>query len=355
MITKTQKSGYILVLSLMIVGAIMVLVTQLFRQGQTHMAFVHTMVEREKAKMLALSGIEIARCQLTIPKPKKEEKTKISTETKQKKVNPAHLFLQRVLPTINRWQTFTFKEKRDGMDGTIKMALSCEEGKLNINRLFDFEKKKFKGEGKLTGNMQDILKRLLEASKKFIKADLFCPLQTFLAKRERPLDDTTQLLSVPHFDQFKHTIFYQPITANKIQGNIFLTDIFTIWSDSAKLEPWLLSHSLCAILNLKVAAGDDIVNRKQQVELLTRNFKPKATWSNDWDVAFKELYGKTFSMLPQGFSSLLNSEFEPNTFGVLVQGTAGKVTQKVYAILKRNIDDSSSYYEEPEIIKLYWL
>ena len=38
----------------------------------------------------------------------------------------------------------------DGIDATISMSIQSEQGKLNINSLYDFEKKKFVDEGKPT-------------------------------------------------------------------------------------------------------------------------------------------------------------------------------------------------------------
>ena len=57
--------------------------------------------------------------------------------------------MSRILPTLNRWQEFDLKEKVDGVDGQIKVCLMCEEGKINLNRIIDFEKGTFDGDGKI--------------------------------------------------------------------------------------------------------------------------------------------------------------------------------------------------------------
>ena len=49
------------------------------------------------------------------------------------------------MPTLNRWQTFELTEEIDGLDGEIKLCITCEDGKLDLNQWYDFNKKKFIG------------------------------------------------------------------------------------------------------------------------------------------------------------------------------------------------------------------
>ena len=71
-----HQSGFILVLTLMILSMIVMLVTQLFQSSVIHFYFDRTMIEREKAKVLARSGIELAYSLLTITPPQDKEGAK---------------------------------------------------------------------------------------------------------------------------------------------------------------------------------------------------------------------------------------------------------------------------------------
>jgi len=95
----------------------MTLIGQLVRHVFTHSKYVRSQINQEQAKLLATSGITIALSGLT-------EKT--------------------LLPHLNRWQTFHLTKDIDGVDGTIYICISSEDGKLNINKAFDFDKNEIK-------------------------------------------------------------------------------------------------------------------------------------------------------------------------------------------------------------------
>lgn len=52
-------------------------------------------------------------------------------------------FLEAFFPSLHQWQTFKLKEGVEGIDATIRICLSCEEGKINLNNIYDFKEKKF--------------------------------------------------------------------------------------------------------------------------------------------------------------------------------------------------------------------
>ena len=70
--STTASSGYILVLTLIILSIIVIMVTQLFNKGRVHLYYAKTMIEREQAKQLALGGIQLAMNQLAVM-PKQEK------------------------------------------------------------------------------------------------------------------------------------------------------------------------------------------------------------------------------------------------------------------------------------------
>lgn len=355
----TKRSGFIMILTLMIISMIMILVTRLYEQSRIHAALVHTLINREKAKMLALSGVQLALSQLSVEQEKAEQKNELALQKEKVKDATKQIdtiekrFLEHVLPALNRWQQFKLSKEHDGIDGLIKITISCENGKININQLFDFAKKKFKGEGQLSGNMKNfvqlITKHLVELTG---QKDLFFPLLDFLSKRGYQLNEVSELLAIKEFDIFKDRIFYQPPEKTEKKQQVYLADIFTIWSDSMKIEPWLLSDSVCTLFGLKGVHGGDVAAREQQVVQWVKNFKTQQRWPDDWNKTFKGVYGKDFAALPKGVDNLLNTKFEPTVFSVVSYGTTAKVTQRVYALVKRERRKKGFFFK---VNKLYWI
>ena len=301
-----------MVLILFVMSIAIILSTQLFNEGMSDIVFARTSMNREKAKLLAEGGVQLAMSQLALTG---------SGEDQTKK------FLEKILPALNRWQVFELKESVDGIDGTVKICISCEEGKLNLNKLYDFKNKKFLGE-----NTPHDTKKLLG----IIFPDLLEPLEKLLGSRGKPLDDATDLLNAKEFGKtFKNKIFYQPIEDAKQVPALYLLDLFTVDRVTVALQPWLLSDSWCGVFNLTRAKPGDIKTRQQEVKKWVETFKPNAKWAADWDGSLKNVYGKEFSTLPKGCEVALASQFGAQTFSVLSYGSVGAISQRIYAILQR--------------------
>lgn len=368
-----------------------VLVSYVFTSGSIHVPFIKTMIDREKAKQLALGGIQIAISQLSqevdtqqdakepqAAKPDQPEKPKLSPEDQANK----KLF-ETIMPELNRWQRFPLSQDVDGIDGQIKICLVSEEGKININALYDFKKHAYKG----TQAQQEISKVLLRETFKSIgKEDLFEQFEKYLKDRSYRLDDVTELMSIKGFEAFKNNIFYQPPALKNVQAKssqvsaaqfdqadaqepgdqtsgakkgkkkVYLTDIFTVWSGKFSVDPWLLSDSLCGLLGVKRAERGDIEGRKQAVEQIAKEFKSTFQFPADWKKYFEPLYGTDFKSLSKGVEFILNTKFEPKIFSVLSYGSVGSVTLKMLAILQREktTKDKRIAYSVT-IKKIYWL
>jgi hypothetical protein len=343
------KTGYIMIFTLLVVGAAMMIVTYVGHRGSFYLPFSYMIIAREKAKMLALGGVQVAIAQLSQVDKSKEKK---EDEGKQSALESD--FLLRILPTLNRWQEFDLKENIDGIDGQIKLCLMCEEGKINLNDIIDFNKGTFKGDDQK--GWKAVMQEVCRSIEKLTKAsDLFPAFEKIIKDLKFPFNDATELITHKEFSQFKDTLFYQPPTQKK-QDTLYLTDIFTVWSSSEKLEPWLFSDSMNGVLGLPRVEVDDIKQRKEQSAAWVKNFKAQTNWQQDWKTILMPVYGKELRTLPKHIDSMLNTQFDPCFFSVLVHGKVGDVTQRVYAILERNKrsqGDTVAY--DVAIKKLYWL
>jgi hypothetical protein len=348
---QPNQNGYILVLTLMLISIMAIMVTQLFHKAVVQTNFDRIMIDREKAKALALGGIEIAMGQLTIAVDQKEKK-EMQKDDAQKKL------LKAIVPILNRWQEFPLKEKNDGIDGTVKIAICCEQGKLDINEFFDFEAKKFKNEGQATNDAKKVCQEIFNSLKKFIGGtDLFSVFEKFLKGRQYKLNDVTELMEIPEFQRvFKLMNFYEPPTQEtKRKRPVYLTDLFTVWSNHDKLQPWLLSDSICGIFNFKRAEFNDVGKRKRQIDQIIKDFKGfNEAVVQVWDKQLKPFYGRDFKELSKIVQELLAGQFEPTVFSVLSYGQIGEITQKIFAIIeKRSASQNAS--GKLVIKKLYWL
>lgn len=364
-----KKNGYILILSLMIIALAVTLVTYIFYVGSVQMPYSHTMINREKAKLLALSGLQIAIAKLSQEVEIKEESKKPNSsespgkQAENKKAEPTPLdqaaqkLIKEIVPTLNRWQTFALKQEYDGIDGIIKICMGCESGKLDLNAWYDFEKHIFKGDKA----KQEIIKKLItEFFKRIGKEDLYAEFEKFLKARQYRLDDVTELLRASGFIAFKDAIFYPgPVKEKEEEKDkipVYLTDIFTVWSGKQTVEPWLLSHSMCGLVGVKQTTTVDVESRKKAVEQVIKDVKIDAQWATDWKKLLSPLYGVELSALPKSIELIFDTKFEPKIFSVLSYGIVGEVTQKMLAILERNEEKNDKKLAYKVIIKkLYWL
>lgn len=384
--TTKVNHGYILIVTLLMIAGMTAIGTYIFLRSTVFIPFMRTMYDREKAKVLAMGGLQIAIQQLSqFDEAESEQDTSSPaagsqtagsqptgspaasqtpqpTKSKQESGGPLQLFT-RLMPIINRWQTFPLQKKIDGIDGAIQVCLVCEEGKINLNRIYNFDKSEFRGQGQPKGDWQKIMGVVCKQIEEMLGGkELFPALEGFLKKRNYPLYDITELLTIKEFAIFRNHIFYQPTDKKtddqKGEGktNIYLTDLFTTFSDKPTIEPRLFSDSILALLKLTQTASIDAAKRTEQVSSMEKTFKQNAQWPNDWETQLKPLYDKEIPNVINGLDSVLSTQFNPTQFSVFTYGTVGTVTQRLLAIVKRNkrARNGKTGYDI-SISKLYWL
>ncbi len=365
--TSAQR-GYIMIVTLIVVSLAIALVTFLVNRGMVYAPFMQTFTDRCRAQELAMSGVNMAMSQLAYAdvvstKGKGEEKEAHADEEKEpgkdgkkeghKGNEHEKKMLMTLLPLLGRWQTFALNGTKDGIDATIKICVMSEDGKINLNELYDFQGHTFDNKdvkiflegfcGKIgTGSSGE---------------EAFKGLEAFLKGRDDEIRDVTELVTVKAFDHFKNMLFYSPDEAQQVTGkdkkkNLYLTDIFTVWSHKRTIDPWLLSHSVCALLGLeRPAQGLD-----DQAKQLIKNFKSSYGWPADWNTQFAKMYKKNFNGLPKKSEVILNPTFGPETFSVLSYATVGQSTHRIFAIVERDMAErKNGAPARMSIKKIYWI
>lgn len=373
---RQNKPGYILILTLMAIALLTTIITKMYYQSSAYLPLAEFCIKRQKAANLALGGLQMALSKLN----GSQNQENLLPDNKTAKSKSA-IFLERLLPSINRWQIFNLKEDTDGVVGQIKFCISCENGKINLNQLYDFDKHEFKDvknniansdlakkdqqsfNQKSNSPIQQFLQEIFASLERLTKHKVDAKaaneaLIRFLSTRQYQLLDVTELLQIPEFNYFKEHVFYEPpseITQNSdnLLRPVYLTDLFTTWTSTAQIEPWLFSDSILALLSFPRAQANDIMKRDDKVVQWTNNLKETSNWQADWNKSLGLVYGIELANLPKSAVGLLENKFHPQVFSAVSYGTVDGVTQKVYAIIKLQSKTTGSGFFVIE--KLYWI
>lgn len=342
------KSGYILIFSMiMIAGAVGIITTVLFKaMSQSGRSTV--MLDRVQARMLALSGLEIAMSELFV---KESELEKAQAK-----------FIKK----INKWKTYNFNDQV-APKSSVSIYISSESGKLNLNdfqywfvldgKSIDpedlFESQKLQEVAK---KGEKIISKISEAVRKFSPAvklltDVNKKIQSQIdiikiledANYKLYLEDATDLYGQSFRADLKFDLFRAPQEFD----SIVLTDLFTGISSSIKdhenptVQLWGLSKSL-----IKIFGSNSIDLESKSEDELKKIFKDAKTFSELYAGGILELYNN------ENTKSFFSSKFEPEVFSVLSYGSVGLSKCKLFALLKR---DRSSKDIRYKITKIYWI
>ncbi len=359
-----KQNGFIIPLVLMLISIALVLATNIYQKGSIFVPFMSTIMKRNQARRLALSGMQVAMSQLaqTVkPKADKNAEKPSPGQTAAKAPSAqeeAKAFLGRLLPLINRWQEFKLTKDTDGVDGTIKIALSSEEGKINLNSFYDFARSKFVGEGQSQKDWKKTLQLLSQKIQKSmgISANLFESFEKFFKQRQYKVNDATELLPIDGFKSFAQALFYEPPSSEAAQKRpLYLLDMFTVYGNGT-LQPWLLSDSVRGLFDMKRTVPLDEKQRKEMSQTMLKNFKSSINLAQDWKTSFQPIYGIEFNRIPKGIEAFFSRSFDPRFFSVVSYGMVGDVSMRLYAILERirHVQKDKSWYDV-KIRKFYWI
>lgn len=369
-----KNPGFILVLTLLILSLATIIVTKLFVQARTYTAFSMITTKREQARHLAQSGVALALAQLTLHdtklKPKDEKQDKEKPNEKQAVEKQARQLLKTLLLVQNKWQTFVLTHDQDGIDAIIHICITCEDGKINLNKIWNFKTHAFSNTLLKTQDPKKLFGMLGETAAPFTNnKNMFEGVVDVLKKQPQPLFDITQLLTSTKLWDFKDHVFFEPpfeqpkeasksssefmpMVQDKVKDAIALTDLFTVWTDESTMYPLLLSTSMRLIFKLP-AHAPNTKEFAQEVDTLVEKIPlDGVNWMQDWNTYAKPVLQKEFAVLPKEILPFLGSKFEPRIFSVLCYAEVGTVKQKLLAILERSRVEKG---EEFKVKKLYWI
>ena len=323
---KNSKAS-ILIFTLIILSVITVLTVQLMRSVLINYIFTSNQIKMHQARTLAFGGVNLAISQL-LDENKNQKEENIKDEKDKDKVRQ---LLQRVFVNLNKKQTFKLMQDIDGIEGEVGFCISCENGKLNINKIFDFEKNEFKEEYKklLAG---------LKINGKLASGEILKKLTDFLKERNRKLDDISELTKIEGLN--KVDLFYKPPKISDIKNkqnlstDVYLQDLFTIWTDKEQLEFLFVSNSVLTILGLRRPLANDATVFEKQfkalIEIINKNYSQNL--NDNWSY-YSPIFGKENKLL-NNFKSIFSKEFGPKVYSVISYGKVGDMEQKLLVVLK---------------------
>ncbi len=407
---KNSKPGYVLVLTLMIISVSLILITTVYQRYFSYQSAIGSLYNREQAKMLALGGVQVGLAQLALVNKKAGDqnnesqngsniKQNISGDNTQinsqdesfsqdqltdQKESPEQKWLTQVLPLINRWQTIELSDDITGVDGTLKLYIASEEGKINLNQFVvassegldnknaqeqssqaTTEKDPSSNEDKKSLNDQDgsleenIDKKRADqklnskgAINKIVmdkfQVNIESLVNNLYKKLGRYLIDPTELVTEKLPESITKNIFFNYPTDSQNSDDYYFMDIFTTFSKSYNLNPWLLSASTLKILGFSVPAGDSI-------KKIVKSFKSEINLEKDFISIFGPVYGIKNNENTQLI--IFNNKFEVEAFSIVSYATCNNARVGVCAIVER-ITQDPSYSKESfafRIKRLYWL
>lgn len=362
--THHTRSGFILVFALILTSLAVFLITVVASRSMLFLPYTRFIIQQQQATVLAMGGIQLGMSQLA--ETEKEEQQQPTPEP-DKKAQPAQsvdskAVLSHILPLINRWQAIKLTEKVEGIDGEIKLCITCEDGKININELYDFEKHEFITNANPAIDAKKIIQEICtRIEQKMGGKNLFAGFEKFLKERQYRVNDVTELLMIKEFEIFKNAVFEEPLhkEVNKQQNSpsLILTDLFTVWSGKKTIDPWLLTNTTSRIFGLRSVDQTDEQVRKKTVQEVVKSAKNQYNWAIDWAQFMRPFYEKEYSALPAHIGSMLSTNVKPQSFSIAAHATVGQNTVRLLAIVERvaTTEQGAQPRHEVTIKKIYTL
>lgn len=366
-----QQRGYILFITFSMLALCTALVSVFMVKGITHKKLAIALINQEQMNQFALSTTALAQSFLAFTAEEVKGVAQEAVGAQALKITPAdgdtgfgRLLLEKVLPVANITQKFNLKEIDKDFPIVINLTFFCESGKININGFYDLINKKFYDEG-VAGKDQKVFATWLfdKIAKLTEKPSLLQPFIEHVKQRKSQFNDVTELLAIKEFAAcFQGAIFYEKeqsnIKADQKNSKLFLTDIFTVVSENDTIQPWLLSPSVCALLDITQKSNKhEESEKKEETKIDLSSFKQQADWQKDWDIGLKPLYDISYDKIPEPIANMFSTRFSVTAFSILatvrkeVAEDVNNMMIRIFAILKqKRLPDNSITYD---VIRIY--
>lgn len=304
------RRGFILPLSLMLMAIAIALVARVALRMTAERGRTHYFGEQMQAQLLAEGAVPLIIAILNGEK-KSEEK---------KKEEPR---LLTVCAAMNRWQRFQFTAEREGFTGELALYLAVEQGKLDINRFYDWDKKAYRTDGQFDG--KKVLEWLSDRLEGIVSERTFADVYDDLAKkRKKPFDDVGEFFGHPAMKALRRWPKSPPEekeAAEQEKRIPALYDLFTIAAQSGT-SLGVLSDSLAWCASMKAPAFTQKDDSEKILAIAQKIENPIA--AADWNSLLAPLTGKEYTSLPRELVSAATSGVKNPVLSVVIESIVGE-------------------------------
>ena len=322
-----KKPGFITLLVFSILSFCSVLISLYLSHTATYKQLMTSIITKQKADRLATSCSALIES-IIVKQPQKQD----GAQKKDNEANTNEELMKRLFIFFNKQKMFALTQAHDNLDAQIYLSVSSEQGKINVNSLYDFETKKFIDEGKPSDKKKLCIWLFAKIATMTNTPTLFPQFEKYLALRTTDLNDVTELMSIKEFQTvFENRIFFD---FTKIPNEkIFLCDIFTTCTQQDTINPWLFSYSWCNILDLHPKANLTDEEKNKLFKISQTSSPWEQNWKSNWQ-NLQILYNKEYKDLAQEIKTILTPLFELNIFSLLLKANIKETNATVFTIVK---------------------
>lgn len=348
---KHKQQGFIILMMFVMLTVCATMVSLFLVRGTVYRCTVKSFLSRKRLERQLESALAVVEKSLVVESQDSQSTpdqgdAQAQTSQQASSSDDSKKLLAAFLQNRFKKVSATMMGQTDGQ--TVMSSVVLESGKINLNSLYDFSKKKFVNEGQDSGDKKQFAQWLFGRIAEVRGGkSLFGPFAEFLEKRSTSLNSVTELLQISEFaEYFYDAVFYQASESQDQPMKLCLTDLFTVASETDTIQPWVLSPSLIVLLGGSVGSLDPKI-----AEQALQKFAAEMDWSAKWNDTVGVLYGIKFDNLPEEVKSILTSQFEANIFSISLSVHDQNHKAGLYALLKQNKDEKglSTY----DIVRMY--
>jgi hypothetical protein len=303
------RRGFIMPLALILMALAMALIARVALRVNAEKAHMRSFALRTQAELLAQGALPIVEALLT-----GEHKKKAGDSEKKHAAVPPLLGL---CLSMNRWQRFQFTAERDGFSGEIAVYITAEAGKIDLNRLYDFEKKEYRSAGNF--DAKKFLVWISERLERITPDRSFSEIFDELVKqRKEPFSDVGELGAHRALAQFPRwpTQSKSAAAPEDQKQQPALYDLFTVASPQA-FSLGIATESVAFLAGMKAPAArtkDD----GEKLQLLAQSLE-KPIDPSLWNTLLAPLTGKEYTNIPRELVTAAVGEIQHPTVSVVIE------------------------------------
>lgn len=343
-----KKRGFVLIITFMMLSCALASVMLLFVFSFHHSAMMKVLTQKCYTLDCALTAPDFLKSILTPPE-KEEEKQQKSEKSEKDEIKESQkriLYLWKYSQNFAKVFAADKEQSSNSISCSYAMMLGSEQGKVNINGLYDFAKSTWASPEK-----KAFCKAFFTSISKFMKSKdtqenfLFDAFEKYLKKREAPFNDVCELFNIPEFAKlFPPEIIY---TGSGQSKNLYIGELFTVCTEQDTINCIGLSRSFALLVGAK---QENMIELLQQKDKIQEVMKLSSAGEQGLVTLFDKVYGVDFKNIPQEFKSLLTMNFELNIFSIALTASVKKITSTVFAIIKLQTTDKTVTYD---VMKVY--